>query len=552
MQQRAAARPAVRATISRARLAASPSRDSTRRAARPRAPPRRSPRPTANTGRRGSVAASAGTALALVSDDRLHAGRARARAGQRLDRQQRLDQRHRGRAPRVRRASAGAAARGRVIRTRTRRPPRRAPISRRSPGPARARSSRAGVAAERLAVAARPPRRSARRQPLPSGRATSARSRMRPVRRARHGRRSGCGRSRRARPAAPARRATQALVGGSSIAASSARIGASSARHSTPIAPWPTAGSISSGVEHHAAGGLEPQAVQPGQRQQRRVDLAGRELAQAGVDVAAQGRPPAGPGGAPAAGPGGAARRVPTTAPCGSAVDPAGPRARDQHVARIRARQHRADRQARPAARSAGPSSSAPRGRSGGRAAPPRAPCRTAPCRRARRAAGRSRDRRSCGSPRPRARPARRAPGSALAERAADQLGLRRARAASRACRCAATAVMVAWSARRGERLSAAIMARTSSTDRGARGARHRDQLRRDRGRAGRRPSAGCWPRRCTASCERHAPFGGVVPEIAARAHVEILDRLIAQRHGARPAWPSRSSRASRRPPGRA
>ena len=27
---------------------------------------------------------------------------------------------------------------------------------------------------------------------------------------------------------------------------------------------------------------------------------------------------------------------------------------------------------------------------------------------------------------------------------------------------------------------------------------------------------------------ERHAPFGGVVPEIAARAHVEILDRLIA------------------------
>jgi N6-L-threonylcarbamoyladenine synthase len=28
---------------------------------------------------------------------------------------------------------------------------------------------------------------------------------------------------------------------------------------------------------------------------------------------------------------------------------------------------------------------------------------------------------------------------------------------------------------------------------------------------------------------ERHAPFGGVVPEIAARAHVEILDRLIAQ-----------------------
>ncbi len=28
---------------------------------------------------------------------------------------------------------------------------------------------------------------------------------------------------------------------------------------------------------------------------------------------------------------------------------------------------------------------------------------------------------------------------------------------------------------------------------------------------------------------EQHAPFGGVVPEIAARAHVEILDHLIAQ-----------------------
>ena len=28
---------------------------------------------------------------------------------------------------------------------------------------------------------------------------------------------------------------------------------------------------------------------------------------------------------------------------------------------------------------------------------------------------------------------------------------------------------------------------------------------------------------------DRHAPFGGVVPEIAARAHVEALDRLIAE-----------------------
>jgi N6-L-threonylcarbamoyladenine synthase len=32
-----------------------------------------------------------------------------------------------------------------------------------------------------------------------------------------------------------------------------------------------------------------------------------------------------------------------------------------------------------------------------------------------------------------------------------------------------------------------------------------------------------------SSQLERHAPYGGVVPEIAARAHVEILDRLIAQ-----------------------
>jgi N6-L-threonylcarbamoyladenine synthase len=31
------------------------------------------------------------------------------------------------------------------------------------------------------------------------------------------------------------------------------------------------------------------------------------------------------------------------------------------------------------------------------------------------------------------------------------------------------------------------------------------------------------------AQLDRHAPYGGVVPEIAARAHVEILDRLIAR-----------------------
>ena len=33
---------------------------------------------------------------------------------------------------------------------------------------------------------------------------------------------------------------------------------------------------------------------------------------------------------------------------------------------------------------------------------------------------------------------------------------------------------------------------------------------------------------RVLSQLEDHAPYGGVVPEIAARAHVEQLDRLIA------------------------
>ena len=42
------------------------------------------------------------------------------------------------------------------------------------------------------------------------------------------------------------------------------------------------------GRQHHDAGILDAQAAQAGQRQQRGVDLAGRELAQPGVDVAAE------------------------------------------------------------------------------------------------------------------------------------------------------------------------------------------------------------------------------------------------------------------------
>ena len=47
-----------------------------------------------------------------------------------------------------------------------------------------------------------------------------------------------------------------------------------------------------------------------------------------------------------------------------------------------------------------------------------------------------------------------------------------------------------------------------------------------------------------------HAPFGGVVPEIAARAHVEIIDLLDRPRARAGPASRPRISTAWRPPPG--
>ena len=48
-----------------------------------------------------------------------------------------------------------------------------------------------------------------------------------------------------------------------------------------------------------------------------------------------------------------------------------------------------------------------------------------------------------------------------------------------------------------------------------------------------------------------HAEFGGVVPEIAARAHVEALDHIIAKAM-AEAKCPSRRSTASPPPPDRA
>ena len=50
---------------------------------------------------------------------------------------------------------------------------------------------------------------------------------------------------------------------------------------------------------------------------------------------------------------------------------------------------------------------------------------------------------------------------------------------------------------------------------------------------------------------EAHRPFGGVVPEIAARAHVEILPGLIRQVL-TKPTSPSARSTPSPPPPGRA
>ena len=44
------------------------------------------------------------------------------------------------------------------------------------------------------------------------------------------------------------------------------------------------------------------------------------------------------------------------------------------------------------------------------------------------------------------------------------------------------------------------------------------------------------------AQWEQHRRFGGVVPEIAARAHVECLDEIIAAGHARRPASSSAGS----------
>ena len=62
--------------------------------------------------------------------------------------------------------------------------------------------------------------------------------------------------------------------------------------------------------------------------------------------------------------------------------------------------------------------------------------------------------------------------------------------------------------------------------------ARHRDDLRRDRGGGGRAARDGrgrILSNIVLSQINEHAAFGGVVPEIAARAHVEALDMIIAK-----------------------
>ena len=58
--------------------------------------------------------------------------------------------------------------------------------------------------------------------------------------------------------------------------------------------------------------------------------------------------------------------------------------------------------------------------------------------------------------------------------------------------------------------------------------ARHRDELRRDRGGAGDGRQRRALQRRST-QVELHADFGGVVPEIASRAHLDLLNPVVAR-----------------------
>ena len=74
------------------------------------------------------------------------------------------------------------------------------------------------------------------------------------------------------------------------------------------------------------------------------------------------------------------------------------------------------------------------------------------------------------------------------------------------------------------------------------------DDRRRDRRRRACGGAAKICPARSSSQIAAHAAYGGVVPEIAARAHVEAIDRIVARRCRAPGSRPRRSMRSRRRP----
>ena len=152
-------------------------------------------------------------------------------------------------------------------------------------GEARRRSRR--HRAVRWRTAGRTGRRRRRRR----RRAARARRRRHRRRRRRAHRPEPCSRppGRRAgvRSAVTAARVARVVEGGASIATSS---GSSSARHSTASAPWPGAGSICSGSRTSVTSSEPAEPGEAGAGEHDGVELAVGDLAEPGVDVAADRR----------------------------------------------------------------------------------------------------------------------------------------------------------------------------------------------------------------------------------------------------------------------
>ena len=122
-------------------------------------------------------------------------------------------------------------------------------------------------------------RRRARRRRPRGGSCRPSRPRSRP---------GGARSRRRARASARARRRGRAPRVGGPAWSARARTTRSSARHCTARHPCPGAGTISSTPSVRACVGIEPEALEPGRRQDGDVHLAVVELAQARVHVAAE------------------------------------------------------------------------------------------------------------------------------------------------------------------------------------------------------------------------------------------------------------------------